>query len=48
MLLTGREHWVTVNRLITTRLHKEAHQTVTSVIPDDYMDLGKMDPMELF
>ena len=47
-IFIGEEHWVIVNRLIPTHLHKEAHQTVASVIPEDYKDLGNMNPMELF
>ena len=36
VLLTGREHWATVNRLIATRLDEDVYQTVTSFIPENY------------
>ena len=42
------KHWATVKRLTTTRLNKEAHQIVASVILEDYKDLGNTNPMELF
>ena len=47
VLLTGREHWVTVNRLITTRLDEDVYQTVTSFFPDDDVGFEALDPKEL-
>ena len=47
VLLTGREYWASVNRLITARLNKEVYQTVASFIPEDYKDLGNLNPTEL-
>ena len=46
-MLTGREHWATVNRLIVTRMNEDMYQTVTSYFPDNQNDIGALDPAEL-
>ena len=47
VMLTGREHWATVNRLIITRMNEDMYQTVTSYFPDNQNDMGALDPAEL-
>ena len=47
VLLTGRKHWATVNRLIATCLDEDVYQTVTSFIPENYEELGALDPADL-
>ena len=46
-MLTGREHWATVNRLIATRMDEDVYQTVTSYILDNYNNMGALNPAEL-
>ena len=46
-MLTGQEHWVTVNRLIATCLDNDVYQTITSFIPDNYEELEGLNPVEL-
>ena len=47
MLLTERKHWVTVNRIIATRLDEDVYQTVTSFFPDDEAEFEALDPKDL-
>ena len=42
--LTGRKHWATVNRLISTRLDKDVYATVTSFFPEDEEEIEALDP----
>ena len=46
-MLTGREYWVTVNRLIATCLDEDVYQTVASFIPDNYGGLEELNLVEL-
>ena len=47
VLLTGRDHWATVNRLIATCLDKNVYQTVASFVPNNYDNLGNLEPTVL-
>ena len=47
VMLIGREHWATVNRLIATRLDEDVYQSVASFIPDNYGELEELNPAEL-
>ena len=47
VLLIGRKHWATVNRLIATRLNEDMYQTVTSFFPNDEARFEALDPKEL-
>ena len=47
VMLTGQEHWATVNRLIATRLDKDIYQTVASLIPDNYEELEGLNLAEM-
>ena len=44
MLLTGRDHWAKVNKLIAPSLDKNVYQTVTSFILEGNSNLGNFDP----
>ena len=47
VLLTGPEHWATVNQLIYHWLDNGNYQTISSFLPDDYKELRLIDPAEL-
>ena len=47
VLLTGREHWATVNRLIATHMDEDVYQTIASYIPENYNDMGALNPAVL-
>ena len=47
VLLTGTEHWVTVNRLIATRRDEEVYKTFKSFFPENHADLGALNPAVL-
>ena len=47
VMLTGKEHWVTVIRLIATCLDEDVYQTIDSFIPDNYRGLEELNPAEL-
>ena len=47
VLLTGTEHWVTVNRLIVTHMDEDVYKTVESLIPENHADLGALNPAVL-
>ena len=47
VLLMGREHWGTVNRLTAMRLDEDIYQTVPSFIPENYNDLRNLNPTNL-
>ena len=47
VLLIGRDHWATVNRLIATRLNEDVYQTVSSFVPENYEDLRNLNPTKL-
>ena len=47
VMLTGREHWATINRLIATCMNENIYQTVASYFPDNHITMEELDPAEL-
>ena len=44
VMLTGREHWTTINRLIATRMNEDVYQTVASYFPNNNEAMAALDP----
>ena len=44
VMLTGQEHWATINRLIATRMNQDVYQTVASYFPNNNATIGALDP----
>ena len=44
VMLRGREHWTTINRLIATRMNEDVYQTVASYFPNNNKAMAALDP----
>ena len=44
VMLTGCEHWTTINRLIATRMNEDVYQTVASYFPNNNAEIATLNP----
>ena len=47
VMLMGREHWTTINRLIVTCMNEDVYQTVATYFPNNNDKMAALDPKVL-